>query len=274
MARICASCNNNLVRNSYTKNQWAKGDGRSRCHTCVGGGQQPSPTGADQTARRNNAHSAIFTEHDLRNPFAEGAFRHVAEGTFTEGARAGEACVCKWFKTGTVFESHFFATDIQASEKAVDLITKWNSQKLIDKIVQVNLPEVWTFSPESSGDWAGQKVLQEPFIQSYQKFNSNTGWSDDSTPWPRVMQALSHFTYHISNGQCLLCDLQGGVYSNGVVLTDPVVMSTTRVYGPTDLGTNGISTFLPITSATSIARPIGERYTMLCLTFLQRPRPP
>ena len=62
-------------------------------------------------------------------------------------------------------------------------------------------------------------------------------------PWPRVMQAVSHFSYHISNGQCLLCDLQGGVFNNGAVLTDPVVMSVSRSYGPTDLGSEGINSF-------------------------------
>ncbi|KAL3926101.1 MAG: hypothetical protein SGBAC_013600 [Bacillariaceae sp.] len=158
------------------------------------------------------------------------------------GQRAGQACVCKWFKTGGVMEAHFYATDLSTSQKAVEIITKFNQGSFVDKVIQVNLPEVWTFEP-TSGSRAYQKVLQEPFIEKYQKFNSNTGWSDSSTPWPRVMQALSHYSYHSSGGKLLLCDIQGGVYSNGVVLTDPVIMSTTRSYGPTDLGTTGISSF-------------------------------
>jgi len=138
-------------------------------------------------------------------------------------------------------EEHFFATDLQTSNKAVEIISKWNSGGFVSKVVQVNLPEVWTFLPGSRRE--GTKVLQEPFIENYQKFNSNTGWSDDTTPWPRVMQALSHYSYHASGGQLLLCDIQGGVYNNGVVLTDPVIMSHQRAYGPTDLGTRGISSF-------------------------------
>lgn len=138
-------------------------------------------------------------------------------------------------------ERHFYATDLLTSEKAVDIISKFNKGGFVNKVIQVNLPQVWTFEQGSSR--AGQKVLQEPFIEKYQKLNSNTGWSDDSTPWPRVMQALSHYSYHSSGGKLLLCDIQGGVYSNGVVLTDPVIMSTTRTFGPTDLGTTGISSF-------------------------------
>lgn len=90
---------------------------------------------------------------------------------------------------------------------------------------------------------AGQKVLQEPFIDDYQKFNSNSGWADNETPWPRVMQALSHFSYHASGGQFVLCDLQGGFYADGVVLTDPAVLSRNKSFGVTDLGPTGISTF-------------------------------
>ena len=48
----------------------------------------------------------------------------------------------------------------------------------------------------------------EPFIENWEKFNSNTGWNNEGTPWPRVMQALSHFSYHASAGSTVLCDLQ------------------------------------------------------------------
>ncbi|CAJ1959240.1 unnamed protein product [Cylindrotheca closterium] len=249
MPRYCASCGRNFDKSAYSKTQWSKGDGVSRCSGCVHGrgGSNSSSTNAtidaSQTARLNNASRASFENQALDNPFASGSFRWVAKGVYTEGNRAGEACVCKWFKTGGVMESHFYDTDIAASKEAIFLITKFNSKGCINKIVKVNLPEVWSFNQCTRQDFAGRKVLQEPFITNYQKFNSNTGWADDSLPWPRVMQALSHFTYHISNGQKLLCDLQGGVYTDGVVLTDPVVMSTTREYGPTDLGSNGISSF-------------------------------
>ncbi|CZS93374.1 uncharacterized protein RAG0_03704 [Rhynchosporium agropyri] len=58
-----------------------------------------------------------------------------------------------------------------------------------------------------------------------------------------VMQALSHFSYHVSYGQLLLCDLQGGVYQNGFILSDPVIISPTQNYGPLDLGIDGINSF-------------------------------
>ena len=56
------------------------------------------------------------------------------------------------------------------------------------------------------------------------------------------LQTLSHYSYHSTNRKLLFCDLQGGIYKNGFIITDPVIMSTTEDYGPTDLA-EGISTF-------------------------------
>lgn len=245
--RHCASCGRNLTQESYSRNQWSKHVGVSRCYSCVEGGNANNTTTTtnnriSQTARSNNATNASFSNYNLENPFAEGGFRWVAKGSYTSGARNGEPCVCKWFKTGHVLEASFFSLDIKTTEKSLVLVKEFNSRRFVNKIVMINIPEVWTFT-SGSGSWAGKKVLQEPFIENYVKFNSNSGWADGSTPWPRVMQALSHFSYHVSGGQFVLCDLQGGIYSNAVALTDPVILSRSKSYGVTDLGPRGISSF-------------------------------
>lgn len=250
--RHCAACQRSLPRESFSKNQWSKPVGVSRCHACLHGYQQPPqrdmppplappPAKRPMTARRNDASRAEYQTYDLDNPFAQGTFRWVAKGTYTEGEREGQASVCKWFKTGSVFEEEFFQTDIKAVDKALHLVEEWNSQQFVDNLIRVNIPAVWTFDGDCSR--TGQKILSEPYIENYQKFNSNSGWADDDTPWPRVMQALSHFSYHITGGQFVLCDLQGGVYSDGAVLTDPAVLSRSKSFGVTDLGPEGISTF-------------------------------
>ena len=246
-ARVCAACEEPLVRSSFTKNQWRKGEGVSRCGTCVllvDGFAPPSAGCTDSTGRYNKSGGASFSHYDLQNPFAEGSFRWVAKGTYTEGARIGDQCVCKWFKTGGVTEAEFYALDIKAVDKALDLVRMFNERGIIDRHIRLNIPEVWTFVPSAGGSWAGKKVLQEPFIANWEKFNSNTGWNRaDTNSWGEVMQALSHFSYHASGGQFVLCDLQGGVYADGVILTDPVILSRTGAYGVTDLGSAGISSF-------------------------------
>lgn len=82
--------------------------------------------------------------------------------------------MCKWFKTGVVFESEFFEKDIRAVDKALDIIASFNELGIASKIIKLNIPEVWTFVESYGSDWGGSKSLQEPFVQNYQKFNSNT----------------------------------------------------------------------------------------------------
>lgn len=57
--------------------------------------------------------------------------------------------------------------------------------------------------------------LIEPFIENYRKFNSALGQAPDDDEFAGPIQALSHFSYHISDGKMLLCDLQGGGDANG-----------------------------------------------------------
>ena len=103
----------------------------------------------------------------------------------------------------------------------------------------------------AESEYAGQRHLLEPFIENFQKFNSNSGVAAgaEGATWSSLMQALSHFSYHSTGGRYVLCDLQGGIIQsecklNGnAVLTDPVILSRDREFGITDLGAEGISTF-------------------------------
>jgi hypothetical protein len=257
MSRTCAACGRNLPQSSYTANQYSKGPGESRCASCVHGHKSDATQSTRQSdSGRYNISSQGSVEHSaLRNPFAQGAFRWVAKGRYTSGPRSGQACVVKWFKTGAVFSADYFTLDIKAVDKALEIVNMFNQLNVINKVVKINVSAVWSFTDNSSEEWAGQKHLCEPFIQNYQKFNSNTGWSDDSMAWGEVMQALSHFSYHVSGGYYVLCDLQGGIYQQEVVLSDPVILSRNGEYGVTDLGPDGISSFFSQHDCNSFCRP-------------------
>jgi hypothetical protein len=160
----------------------------------------------------------------------------VALGTYKSGQRTGQKCVAKWFKDDAFNFDDFVENDQRAVEVAGRIITQWNESAFIRKKIRLNVPEVWK-GPRG-------KLLVEPYIEDFVKFNSNTGWTSTSTnPWFLVMQALSHYSYHVSSGMYLLCDIQGGIYRDGVILTDPVIQSGRQEFGPTDLGREGISTF-------------------------------
>jgi hypothetical protein len=56
--------------------------------------------------------------------------------------------VVKWFKTGAVYEETFFENDLQAVDKAQEIIDAWNDLQLT-KTIHLNHPEVWVFSQDS-----------------------------------------------------------------------------------------------------------------------------
>ena len=58
-----------------------------------------------------------------------------------------------------------------------------------------------------------------------------------------ISQALSHYSYHVMEGNMLLCDIQGGSFNKGLAITDPVIISSNQRFCPTDLGPDGIVTF-------------------------------
>ncbi|KAL1975212.1 hypothetical protein VTN31DRAFT_3604 [Thermomyces dupontii] len=255
MGRVCASCHRDLPQSSYTADQYAKGPGVSRCAACVHGYHHDTPTArVSDSGRYNSSSNATFKNDALNYPFAEGAFRWVAKGVYTNGSRRGQECVAKFFKTGAVFSDDYFTLDIKAIDKALEIVNRFNQFRIVDKPIKINVAEVWQFK-DNAGQWAGQRHLLEPFFYNYQKFNSNSGWNDDSDDWGEVMQALSHFSYHITGGNYVLCDLQGSVYRRAVVLSDPVILSRNREFGVTDLGADGISSFFSQHECNDYCRP-------------------
>ncbi|KAI1421947.1 kinase-like domain-containing protein [Xylaria sp. FL1777] len=186
-------------------------------------------------SRRNNATRAIIYKDQL---FVSGTFKNVYRGEYVAGARAGKECISKEFKKGSVYEAYYFDEEMNIIHCAQKVIDDWNDAGLINRRMLLNTPDIWTYEELQA------KNLVEPMIENFEKFNSNSGWADTSNgAWGQAMQALSHFSCHNPGGQLLLCDLQGGYYSDGYILSDPVIMSQTQKYGPTDLGPDGIRSF-------------------------------
>jgi len=158
--------------------------------------------------RRTNDSSECIVHRE--RIFASGTFKNVWEGTYTEGPRHGQPCVAKEFKTGSVFEDHYFQEELAIVRHTQKILDDWHATSATNRHIYLNTPEIWQNVDE------GTKCLVEPMIENFEKFNSNTGWVQTAGGvWSEAMQALSHFSYHNSGGQLLLCDLQGGVYRDG-----------------------------------------------------------
>merc|ERR1712194_33356 len=178
---------------------------------------------------------------------ASGEHRHVYWGYYIKGPRKDERAVKKVFKTGSVFERSAFDKDIATAEKAAAIMQTFNSHnaayryrdnpKCNDrKRFYLNMPSVWT----STSDNRTQRLVEPMIPGEYIKMNSNTGWVKDQGA---LTEALSHFSFHNTEGRCLLCDLQGNEDDTRYLLTDPAIHSIGQKYGPTDGGQEQMISF-------------------------------
>lgn len=184
-----------------------------------------------------------------------GTFKDVYFGKYTNGPRSNQPCVEKRVRAGQMSAKDLCANETAINEKALSIIQKFNDAEFWQIEFYLNFSEVWQTRNKTD-------CLVEPYIRNFEKYNSNSGWVPESDA-DRVLaaQALSHFSYHTSGGQFLLCDLQGGRFNKGIALTDPVIMSSSRRFGPTDLGREGMLAFFS-----------NHRCNQYCDPNWQRPR--
>jgi len=230
--------------------------GNGRCKTCVQstgsvGGHSGDGCGGVTTARTDTTDKYANTAGETGSAatvyadriIAQGAFKDVYKGVYTSGSRRGEECVFKKFRPGIRAGSDWFDKEVAGAQRAAGLIDRFNKEGTAPRRVKVriNIPSV----RETRSTYTNDTWLVEPLIHNWTKFNSNTGYfKRDAGEVHDVMQALSHFSYHASSGQFVVCDLQGGVYRDGVILSDPIILSRQpESYGGGDLGPKGISTF-------------------------------
>jgi Alpha-kinase family len=181
---------------------------------------------------------------DRSQILGEGKFRTAYAGTYIGGNRNSQEAVCKCFNNRfRSMENEFFDADWKIADRAIEFAEGWN--RFSSSTILMTKGDVWIIG--------GTKYMVEPFIRYFTKFTSNNGWiaSEEDEGWcVLAMEAFSHYTYHKSGGQLIVCDLQGRYRHNSYnrsksrfELTDPAICSRRRSYGPTDLGEKGIESF-------------------------------
>mmetsp|Transcript_9650 Transcript_9650/g.28789 ORF Transcript_9650/g.28789 Transcript_9650/m.28789 type:complete len:269 (+) Transcript_9650:76-882(+) len=196
------------------------------------------------SAARTNLDSKcvrIYTNQFL----GEGRFRTCCIGIYVGGNRNQQAAACKCFKPKyRLLEKELLAMDDKIIKRTIRFAEAWNEVCPAGRKILV--------SAGYTTQVLGKKYYIEPIIRYFTKFTSNNGWIDkDMGSAGLYMEAFTHFTYHASGGQMIVCDLQGRYRNNDrydpsksrFELTDPAICSRHRSYGPTDLGEKGIESF-------------------------------
>mmetsp|Transcript_4050 Transcript_4050/g.10276 ORF Transcript_4050/g.10276 Transcript_4050/m.10276 type:complete len:312 (-) Transcript_4050:87-1022(-) len=192
------------------------------------------------------------------NPYqvlGEGSFRIAYAATYIGGNRNSQEAVAKCFKPRyKIMETEYFESDFEAADKAIQYAEEWNTMCANPYIVpRHTIKDIRTILI-TRGDIhtiGGTKYLVEPLIRGFTKFTSNNGWISDNEKWQgKIMEAFTHYTYHRSGGNLIVCDLQGRhkrntyeKHKSRFELTDVAICSRNRRFGPTDLGEKGIDSF-------------------------------
>jgi hypothetical protein len=202
----------------------------------------------------------------------------VRLGHFADGA-SPEWLVAKTPRRGQLGR---FEADVADAEGMLPLLAAFH--KYIDAhfpevshqvLVKMNIPTIWRhLEPAAAGQGKKPlparevKMLVEPFVENLQYFNTNTGWAFEEA---EILQALSHFSYHVSEGKKLLCDLQGAwldadeCYEVGAehnyMLTNVSFMTSDWVGNPrnaaadSDFGNEGIENFFSLHRCNGFCSP-------------------
>lgn len=193
-------------------------------------------------ARTNLTSNSVRLHRD--EVIGEGAFRTAYAATYIGGNRNNQEAVAKCFKAQYgALETDFFRSDFNVADKAIQYAEEWNDFCDSDETILVTRGDIHTIG--------SKKYLVEPLIRYFTKFTSNNGWISDDEGWRgEAMEAFSHYTYHRSGGNLIVCDLQGRYRYNKFnksksrfELTDVAICSRRCSYGPTDLGEKGIDSF-------------------------------
>jgi hypothetical protein len=196
-------------------------------------------------AVRDNT-TSTSVDIDLNDELGCGTFRITYRGTYKNGRRKDQSAACKKFKPMyQPYEIEYYQFDFKVVNQAIECAEQWNQLVQSKDMIQFNRGCIQMDGPT--------KYIIEPLIQPFYKYTNNNGWirkENAARTSIECLEAFCHYTYHISGGSMIVCDLQGvykmyrrAFHRSRYMLTDPAICSDTRIYGPTDMGEKGIESF-------------------------------
>jgi len=208
-------------------------------------------------------------------PFAHGTFRQAHRGNlifdrtssplqdpvqwlrsvFNSGLHsvmdANYDCVVKVMRNQTAYKSCEWEPELRVLSQADGLARAFNKEvRPATKISFANAMLFQMTQAYGTNFNKGERIVVEQMLPGrFVKVNSNNGWFD-TIDWlvgydSATAQAFSHWTWHHTGGECLVCDLQGVQQQGRWLFTDPGIHSKRPDgrLGFTDLGQQGMNAF-------------------------------
>ncbi|CAF3320074.1 unnamed protein product [Rotaria socialis] len=177
------------------------------------------------------------------------ASEYIDAGSFLAVYMSSDNCtnqplVMKTFRDKNQLHESYGSEDILASEEAQRLAILFNSEMNSNKPIRFLVPYIDECANNIWSLFIGdEKILGEPYLGKnvYKKFTSN-------------------FTYHITSGTNLVCDLQSSKNNNDHILTDPVICSVKQSFGIADLGEEVFNRFFAHHDCTSLCKSTRRKY--------------
>lgn len=201
-----------------------------------------------------------------KSPFAYGASRAAYRGKLVAPRQlAGTQVVVKAFKREYAMHRTDWETELETSKKAEELAQEFNhitgTNRPIHFIQPITMIVTDTHWLGCTGCTKDEWVVAEMLIPGkYTKWTSNAGLVNEAQMGGGgSLPAFSHWTWVKTNGEMVVCDLQGVRYDNPMLylLTDPAINSCSSRYGKTDLGRFGINAFFQSHRCTQFCRDLG-----------------
>jgi len=231
-----------------------------------GGGSSFERNGADSNRGGRNNGWLDFNSRPMGVGESRLAYRcRVQDGCY-RGYTEGSYCIVKVFRNESQYSGMTFDTrDVDMQVEARELAKAFNRECQPTKYgysCDVHIRDAalgyfehdCTFYDDNGyrirADAYDDFLLEREIRGSFEKFNSNSGWSSGCDP---ILEAFSHWSWVRTDGAKLVCDLQGhreeddGLPHAGeryyYLLTDPAICTPCHEYGESDLGQSGIDAF-------------------------------
>lgn len=129
------------------------------------------------------------------------------------------------------------------------------------KLLSFPEPDLVTIKNLNFFTWIGSDyfnekdyICAEVYLHGvYRKWTNNGGYSTGTS----IMEAFQHYTFIKSGKRAICCDLQGVESSEKYQLTDPACNSVDRLFGNTDMGSDGIKKFIGRHKCNEICKAMG-----------------